>query len=85
MAEPAKYKSGDIVWVEVSKRLGWWPGRVENQMLLSPALKADITDSTLAVVKYFNEENYKFVEEPATIRPYNSATKDELISFGMSK
>lgn len=83
--EPKAYKSGDIVWVLASKRLGWWPARVENVDLLRSDLKKDVTEKTIAVVKYFNEENYQFVEDAAIICAYNSSCKEENISLGMSK
>ena len=81
----SKFKSGDIVWVEASKRLGWWPGRVENLHDLRDDLKTDVSEKTLAVVKYFNEDNYQFVENDSIIRAYDSAEKDGYITSGMSQ
>lgn len=54
-------------------------------MLLRPELKADVTDNIVAVVKYFNEENYNFVEDKTKICAYNSSQKDDFITVGMSK
>ena len=85
MEERAKYKNGDVVWVQVTKRLGWWPAVVENLNFISPQLKTEVTDATIAVVKYINEDKYTVVEDRETICPYNSTAKDEYISLGMSK
>jgi len=79
------FKSGDIVWVQPSKRLGWWPGRVENVSTLRADLRADVTDDTIAVVRYLNEDNYQFVEDCDTICAYNSSSKEEYITLGMKK
>merc|ERR1712136_461449 len=79
------FKSGDIVWVQPSKRLGWWPGQVENVSTLREDLRADVTDETIAVVKYLNEDNYQFVEDCKSICAYISAAKDEYITLGMKK
>ena len=79
------FKSGDIVWVQPSKRLGWWPGRVENVSTLRADLRADVTDDTIAVVRYLNEDNYQFVEDCDTICAYNSSSKEEYITLGMSE
>ena len=83
--EPRLYKSGDVVWVLASKRLGWWPGRVENVEELRQELVGDVTDKTIAVVKYLNEDNYQFVEDGTIICAYDSDRKQEYISLGMSK
>ena len=85
MDERAKYKHGEVVWVQVSKRLGWWPAVVENLKFLNPQVRPDVTDNTIAVVKYFNEDKYSVVEDRETICPYNSSDKDQYISLGMSK
>lgn len=79
------YKSGDVVWVMPSKRLGWWPGRVQNVDDLRQELKGDVTDKTIAVVKYLNEDNYQFVEDETIICAYGSDRKTEYISLGMSE
>lgn len=79
------YKTGDVVWVLASKRLGWWPGRVENVEQLRRDLVGDVTDKTIAVVKYLSEDSYNFVEDEAIIRAYESDQKREYISVGMSK
>ena len=79
------FKSGDIVWVQPSKRLGWWPGQVENVSTLRDDLRADVTDETIAVVKYLNEDNYQFVEDSDAICAYNSASKEDYITLGMSE
>lgn len=81
----SSYKSGDVVWVMASKRLGWWPGRVENVGGLRQELAGDVTEKTIAVVKYLNEDNYQFVEDEAIICAYDSSQKEEYISLGMSK
>lgn len=83
--EPKAYKSGEIVWVLASKRLGWWPARVENVDLLRSDFKKEVSEKTLAVVKYLNEDNYHFIEDAAIICAYNSSCKEEYISLGMSK
>lgn len=83
--EPRNYKSGDVVWVMASKRLGWWPGRVENVDELRQDLVGDVTDKTIAVVKYLNEDSYQFVEDESIICAYDSDQKEEYISIGMSK
>ncbi len=81
----AQYKYGDVVWVLASKRLGWWPARVENVDKLTPDLKKDVTEDTICVAKYLNEDNYQFVEDSNQICKYSSDKKEELISAGMSK
>merc|ERR1712071_536261 len=48
-------------------------------------LKTDVSEKTLAVVKYFNEDNYQFVENDSIIRAYDSAEKDGYITSGMKK
>uniref|UniRef100_A0A0P5ER51 Uncharacterized protein n=1 Tax=Daphnia magna TaxID=35525 RepID=A0A0P5ER51_9CRUS len=83
--EPRNYKSGDVVWVMASKRLGWWPGRVENVDELRQDLVGDVTDKTIAVVKYLNEDSYQFVEDESIICAYDSDQKEEYISIGMKK
>ncbi|XP_057364754.2 enolase-phosphatase E1-like [Daphnia carinata] len=83
--EPRMYKSGDVVWVLASKRLGWWPGRVENVEELRQELVGDVTDKTIAVVKFLNEDNYQFVEDETIICAYESNRKQEYISLGMKK
>lgn len=80
-----KYKVNDIVWVLASKRLGWWPARVENVDKLPPDLKKDVTEDTLCVVKYLNEDNYQFVGDANNVCLYTSDKKEEHISAGMSK
>lgn len=80
-----KFKIGEIVWVHVSKRLGWWPGHVENIQRLRQEIKADVTSDTIAVVRYLNEDNYNIVKDKKTIYPYNHEQKDEFITYGMSK
>ena len=67
------------------KRLGWWPGQVQNVEKLRQDLAADVTDKTIAVVKYLNEDNYQFVEDKTIICAYNADQKEEYISLGMSK
>ena len=80
-----QFKHGDIVWVLASKRLGWWPARVENVDKLPPDLKEDVTEDTICVVKYLNENNYHFVLQLEEICKYNAAEKkEEHISAGMS-
>ena len=83
--EPSNYKCGDVVWVMAGKRLGWWAGRVENVEKLRQDLVGDVTDKTIAVVKYLNEDNYQFVEDEAIICAYDSDRKEEYISIGMSE
>lgn len=83
--EPRNYKNGDVVWVMASKRLGWWPGRVENVEELRQDLVGDVTDKTIAVVKYLNEDSYQFVEDESIICAYDSNQKDDYISIGMSE
>lgn len=68
-----------------SKRLGWWPGRVENVDELRQDLVGDVTDKTIAVVKYLNEDSYQFVEDESIICAYDSDQKEEYISIGMKK
>jgi len=83
--ERRKYKGGELVWVLASKRLGWWPAVVQKLELLKPDLKGDVTNATLAVVKFLNEDNYQFIEDQATICAYDSGQKKDYIAYGMSK
>ena len=53
--------------------------------ILKPDLKGDVTNATIAVVKFLNEDNYQFIEDPATICAYDSGQKKDYIAYGMSK
>ena len=83
--EKRKYKGGEVVWVLASKRLGWWPAVVQKLETLKPDLKGDVTDATIAVVKFLNEDNYQFILDQTMISAYNSGQKKEYIALGMSK
>lgn len=82
------YADGDVVWVKLGAGGCWWPGEVCGNARLPEELTnslGSLKKAPLAVVRFFQEEQFEYVKNQNAIYKYDCEKKDEFIRKGLSK
>ncbi|KAF2363242.1 PWWP domain [Trinorchestia longiramus] len=76
------YNDGVVVWVRLGQ--SWWPGSVVGLHSCPADFLGDLKKTPLAVVKFFEENEFVDIHKREHIYPYNCERKNEFIKKGLS-
>ncbi|XP_018017827.1 uncharacterized protein LOC108674399 isoform X2 [Hyalella azteca] len=81
-ASNSLYSDGTVVWVRLGQ--SWWPGTVVALHLCPQDFLGDLKRTPLAVVKFFDENEFVDIHKPEHVYPYNCDRKNEFIKKGLN-
>ena len=89
------FKADDIVWVNLGKPYGWWPGQVQDnrkKVKLSDSIIEGLgqeysninSDETVVYVKFFDDDSFEWVgiKDIKRIQAYSCKNKKKFIKAG---
>ncbi|XP_076040732.1 uncharacterized protein LOC143025012 [Oratosquilla oratoria] len=73
---------GSVVWARLGQ--SWWPGTVTMLARCPKDYVQSLRKIPIAVVKFFNENEFQDIHKTEHIQPYNCEKKEEMIRKGQS-